>query len=65
VDLAHGFYLGKMDSVLSRRAERGAGGERTFRIVEGEPLPTSYGEDLYARIGEDIRSKGGPSAFAL
>jgi hypothetical protein len=49
-DLAQGFYLAKMDTALFLRAERLADGRRTFRLVEGEPLPTSYGEDLYRRI---------------
>lgn len=49
-DLAQGFYLAKMDSALFLRAERLPDGRRTFRLVEGEPLPTSYGEDLYRRI---------------
>ena len=49
-DLAQGFYLGRMDAALFLRAERLADGRRTFRLVEGEPLPTSYGEDLYRRI---------------
>jgi DNA mismatch repair ATPase MutS len=39
-----------MDSALFLRAERRAGGGRTFRIGEGEPLQTSYGEDLYEKI---------------
>jgi hypothetical protein len=49
-DLAQRFYLAKMDAALFLRAERLADGRRTFRLVEGEPLPTSYGEDLYRRI---------------
>jgi len=49
-DLAQGFYLAKIDAALFLRAERLADGRRTFRLVEGEPLPTSYGEDLYRRI---------------
>jgi DNA mismatch repair ATPase MutS len=49
-DLAQGFYLAKMDATLFLRAERLADGQRTFRLVEGEPLPTSYGQDLYKRI---------------
>lgn len=49
-DLAHGLYLPKMDTALFLRAERLADGRRTFRLVEGEPLRTSYGEDLYRRI---------------
>jgi hypothetical protein len=49
-DLAQGFYLAKMDAALFLRAERLVDGRRTFRLVEGKPLPTSYGEDLYRRI---------------
>ncbi len=49
-DLARGFYLPRMDSALFLRAERLSDGRRTFRLIEGEPLPTSYGQDLYARI---------------
>jgi DNA mismatch repair ATPase MutS len=49
-DLAHGFYREQMDTALFLRAERHADGRRTFRLVEGEPLPTSYGEDSYTRI---------------
>jgi DNA mismatch repair ATPase MutS len=49
-DLAQGFYLEKMDVALSLRAERLADGRRTFRLIEGEPLPTSHGADLYRRI---------------
>jgi len=44
-DLAQGFHLAKLDAALFLRAERLADGRRTFRLVEGEPLPTSYGED--------------------
>jgi DNA mismatch repair ATPase MutS len=32
------------------RAERLPDGTRTFRVVEGEPLQTSYGEDLYEAV---------------
>ncbi len=49
-DLAHGFYRQGLDSALFLRAERQPDGRRTFRLVEGEPLPTSYGQDLYKRI---------------
>ncbi len=39
------------------RAERQSGGKRTFRLLEGEPLGTSYGRDLYKRVFEpDDRS---------
>ncbi|MGB8478525.1 MAG: hypothetical protein WCE63_06750 [Acidobacteriaceae bacterium] len=53
-DLAHGFYNAKMDGTLFLRAERLADGERTFRLIEAEPLPTSYGADLYQRIFGEV-----------
>lgn len=53
-DLAHGFYrqalAHTLDTALFLRAERQPDGQRTFRLIEGEPLPTSYGEDSYHRI---------------
>lgn len=49
-DLANSFYLEKSETSIFLRAERLADGSRTFRIIEGLPLPTSYGEDLYHRI---------------
>lgn len=49
-DLAHGFYRQRLDTALFLRAERQPDGGRTFRLVEGDPLPTSYGEDSYRRI---------------
>lgn len=36
--------------MLFLRADRQADGTRTFKLVEAEPLQTSYGEDLYKRI---------------
>ena len=49
--LANTFYAKQVGTTLFLRAERGVDGRRTFRLVEGEPLPTSFGEDLYRRIG--------------
>ncbi len=49
-DLADGFYRQKQDGALFLRAERLDDGTRTFRLLEGAPEPTSYGEDLYRRI---------------
>ena len=49
-DLAHGFHAQRLDNALFLRAERKSDGTRTFRVVPGEPLPTSYGEDSYRRI---------------
>jgi DNA mismatch repair ATPase MutS len=48
-ELAHGLYQHDADTTLFLRADRGVDGHRPFRISEGEPLPTSYGEDLYQR----------------
>jgi DNA mismatch repair ATPase MutS len=54
-DLAQRFSLENMETALFLRAERHADGRRTFRLAEGEPLPTSYGEDVYRRIfGADL-----------
>jgi len=49
-DLAQGFFRHRMENALFLRAERRADGGRTFRLLEGEPLPTSHGRDLYERI---------------
>lgn len=49
-DLAQGFFHDRLDSFLFLRAERLDDGTRTFRLLEGEPLPTSFGKDLYRRI---------------
>ncbi|WP_136419078.1 DNA mismatch repair protein MutS [Herbaspirillum sp. ST 5-3] len=49
-EFAHSFFDRKRDDVLFLRAERLADGTRTFRLVEGEPLDTSHGEDLYKKI---------------
>ena len=49
-DLADGFYRRGLDSALFLRAERGTDGARPFKLSEGEPLPTSYGEDSYRKI---------------
>lgn len=49
-DLAHRVYLSNREDAVFLRAERLGDGKRTFRLLEGEPLPTSYGEDLYRRI---------------
>ncbi len=49
-EFAHSFYEKKMQNVVFLRAERLDDGTRTFRVVEGKPLQTSYGEDLYNTI---------------
>jgi hypothetical protein len=49
-DLADGFYQQELATALFLRAERQPDGRRTFRLVKGAPLPTSYGEDSYRRV---------------
>jgi DNA mismatch repair ATPase MutS len=49
-EFSRGLYENKRENALFLRAERKPDGERTFRVTEGEPLQTSYGEDLYNRI---------------
>jgi len=40
----------RLDKVLFLRAERLPDGRRSFRVVPGEPLRTSFGRDLFDRI---------------
>ena len=59
---AHGFVVEKMEKALFLRAERQAGGQRTFKLVEREPLQTSFGGDLYNMIfgdSEEPRTQSG------
>ena len=49
-DLAGRYYAEQDPGTLFLRAERRDDGQRTFRLLPGEPLPTSYGEDLYREV---------------
>jgi hypothetical protein len=49
-EFAHDLYVQEMANTAFLRAERQSDGERTFKLIEGEPLQTSYGEDLYNKI---------------
>jgi hypothetical protein len=49
-EFARTLYDRRLPNALFLRAERRCDGVRTFRVVEGEPLQTSYGKDLYDRI---------------
>ena len=49
-DLANGFWESPAVNAIFLRAERQADGARTFKLVVGEPLKTSFGEDLYKKI---------------
>jgi DNA mismatch repair ATPase MutS len=57
-EFARRFYAKQLPCALFLRAERLADGTRTFKIVQGEPLQTSYGADLYQRIfGESVKER--------
>ncbi len=49
-EFAHAFHEKGLPNAIFLRAERQPDGTRTFKLVEGEPLQTSYGEDLYRSI---------------
>jgi hypothetical protein len=49
-DLAARCYAENAGTALFLRAERQPDGRRTFRLLEGEPLPTSFGQDLYEQV---------------
>jgi len=49
-EFASGLYGKKMKNAIFLRAERLTNGERSFKIIKGEPLQTSYGEDVYNKI---------------
>jgi DNA mismatch repair ATPase MutS len=57
-DLAHSLHAQQLDSTLFLRAGREPDGRRTFKLLEGEPLATSYGEDSYRRVFGDAQSAG-------
>jgi hypothetical protein len=52
-DLAHGFHQERRADTLFLRAERLPGGTRTFRMIEGAPIDTSFGDELYGRLFSD------------
>jgi len=50
-DFAESFHRQHADSTLFLRAERQPDGHRNYKLAVKEPLPTSFGEDLYYRLG--------------
>jgi hypothetical protein len=49
-DLAHRLHARRNAGDLFLRAQLRDDGVRTFRLIESEPEPTSYGEDSYRRV---------------
>lgn len=50
-DFARSFFELHAGSTLFLRADRQPDGQRSYRLEEKPPLPTSFGEDLYYRFG--------------
>jgi DNA mismatch repair ATPase MutS len=50
-DFAESFHKLQAATTLFLRAEREADGQRNYKLGVAEPLPTSFGEDLYYRLG--------------
>ncbi|HYB35744.1 MAG TPA: hypothetical protein VEF72_08175 [Mycobacterium sp.] len=49
-DLASSLYARRDPADLFLRAERRPDGVRTFRLMPGDPKPTSHGEDSFRRV---------------
>jgi hypothetical protein len=63
---AERFYRQQADSTLFLRAEREPDGRRNYKLAVKEPLPTSFGEDLYYQLGGWLdEDKGGTPAAAV
>jgi MutS domain V len=58
-------YSGALPTTLFLRAERTRRGKRTFKILPGEPLETSFGQDVYARVfpGDGLEMQAGETAL--
>lgn len=50
-DFAESFHNPQADSTLFLRAERQLDGQRSYKLAVAEALPTSFGEDVYYRLG--------------
>jgi DNA mismatch repair ATPase MutS len=62
-EFARGLFETSQDEVTFLRAERKPDGSRTFKLIPGEPLLTSYGEDLYQEIF--LKNESSPSRGKL
>ena len=61
-DFADGFRRQRPDSTLFLRAPRQPDGRRTYKLTVAAPLPTSYGQDIYYRIGGWLEEQQGDAA---
>lgn len=63
---AHRLHQKGLPNVVFLRAERRADGTRTFKLIEGGPLQTSYGKDLYRQVfGQEQSEKPESPKIAL
>ena len=56
-DFSHSYYTRNLSYVAFLQAERRSDGYRTFRIIEGAPTQTGFGDDLYRKIFVEEESK--------
>ncbi|MFL5269039.1 MAG: MutS-related protein [Stellaceae bacterium] len=66
-DLAQGLHAKRLPNAIYLRAERRPDGTRSFRILPGAPLATSYAKDVYDEIfglAEGDRSSAGDADTA-
>jgi hypothetical protein len=61
-DFADSFHRQLAETTLFLRAPRQPGGQRTYKLIVAEPLPTSYGQDIYHRIGGWLGEQREPAA---
>jgi DNA mismatch repair ATPase MutS len=56
-DFANSVFNNKSINAFFLRAERKDDASRTFKIIEGKPLTTSFGQDLYYKIFKEAESR--------
>ena len=64
-DLARRLYERGDTHMAFLRAERREDGTRTFRVVEGRPLSTSHGEDVYREVFQEETRAADPATVGL
>jgi len=62
-EFARELFEKPLGDTLFLRAERRGDGTRTFKLIQGEPLETSHGDDLYREVFL-VGAKGEMSAEA-
>jgi MutS domain V len=63
-DFAERFRRQRAPSTLFLRAERRPDGSRNYKLAVKDPLPTSFGEDLYYRLGGWLDEDKAPAPAA-